>query len=234
MNSVAHQASGKTICGDYPPVPARRGHPLGRRVRNRRTDQSSNPRIRYGPRPGAPKAAPASSPMPVTTFSTPCGMPASTAIGENHCGARGFVSRLDHRTVARSDRRCRRAREKLHRVVPGKDVTGDAERLAPGVGMQIRRERNRMAVVGVDGVAVETEVAGRHRRIGAGLRQRFSGVLTFEGGEAVLTAFEGIGNSDQYACPVGGCGRAPCPRGRARRGDRAVDFVGTAACHRAE
>jgi len=56
---------------------------------------------------------------------------------EQYCGARCFVGRLDHDTVADGDRGCHRPGQQLHRIVPGDDVAADAEWLPSGVDMQI-------------------------------------------------------------------------------------------------
>ena len=103
--------------------------------------------------------------------------------GEVDRRARRLVGRLEHRAVPGGDGRGHRPAEQLHRVVPGDDVAGDAERLAAGVHVQVRPQRDAQAVVRLDDVAVEAEVARAHPGVVARLRQRLAAVLALQPGE---------------------------------------------------
>src|SRR6202041_1460385 len=79
--------------------------------------------------------------------------------GQVDRGARRLVGRLEHRAVPGGDGRRHPPAEQLHRVVPGDDVAGDAERLTAGVHVQVRPQRDAQAVVRLDDATVEAEVA---------------------------------------------------------------------------
>ena len=73
---------------------------------------------------------PTSSPVPTTTFSTPCGQPGlECQLAQAHRRQRSDLGRLDDGRVAGGERRPDLPRGHHHREVPRRDQADDAERL---------------------------------------------------------------------------------------------------------
>ena len=80
----------------------------------------------------AASAAPTTSPRPVTTLRTPAGTPASERqLGQPDRRQRRRARRLEDDRVAGRERRADLPDRHPHRVVPGRDLADDADRLAP-------------------------------------------------------------------------------------------------------
>lgn len=153
---------------------------------------------------------------------------------EFHCGARCFIGRFDHYGVARGDGRRHRPGEQLHGVVPRDDVSRDAERLPPGVDVQVLAQRNGLAVIAVDGVGVEPEIPCGHDDVGASLAQGLAGVLTLQQRQSFPMTVDHIGDRAECVGSLSGS-RFPPPREcLPRGGDCPVDLVGATACHRTD
>ncbi len=88
--------------------------------------------------------APQSAPVPVSTFTTPGGRPASVPISANsRLGQRRELRRLQHDGVAGRDRRQDLPRGHLQRVVPRRDGPDHADGFAPDRGGVVRRSTPR-------------------------------------------------------------------------------------------
>ena len=88
--------------------------------------------VDVGVRRSAPRRPP--GPVPVTTLTTPSGMPGVGAgLGEHQRGQRGELGRLEHDRVAGRDRREDLPAGHLQRVVPRRDRADDADRLAADI-----------------------------------------------------------------------------------------------------
>ncbi len=154
--------------------------------------------------------------------------------GEVDRRARRLVGRLEHRAVPGGDGGRHPPAEQLHRVVPGDDVAGDAERLAAGVHVQVRPQRDAQAVVRLDDAAVEAEVARAHPGVVARLRQRLAAVLALQPGERLDLAVNQAGQRRQQIGPLLGGGGPPAAAGAAGRRHGLVDLAAPRPRHIAE
>jgi hypothetical protein len=150
------------------------------------------------------------------------------------CGARSFVGGLENDGVAGGEGRRDGTRHELHGVVPCDDVTSHAQRLAPGVHVQVVRERDRVAVVAIDRVRVEAEVSDGDGGVGACLGQGFTGVFTFQPGQPLLLLLDCVGHAAECGRSLDGRYLAPGGECLPGGGHRAVDLVGAAAGDRTE
>ena len=119
---------------------------------------------------------PTTEPLPTRTFSTPSGMPASSASSARRSGGEGSeLGRLDHDRVAARERGAELPRCDVEREVPGDDQPDDAERLAER-HVDAACDGNRLAVVLVDGACVEVEDVRDHPDFAARARDRLADV----------------------------------------------------------
>ncbi len=81
----------------------------------------------------------------------------------------GILGGFDDAGIAHRKRCADRAAEDLRRVVPGNDVTGDAERLAEGHHRVAVEIGQRFAVDLVGGAGIELEIARQGDDVGARL-----------------------------------------------------------------
>ena len=177
--------------------------------------------------PGWPdNAAPASSPVPVTRLSAPCGNPASSAMRANSITVRqassaGFTTR----GVAHGKGRTEAASDDLHRIVPGNDMGGHAVRLIQRDGRKSRPVRDGVAVNLVGGGTVEFEVARQRLDVGPRLLERLADVPRFELRQQIDILQDALADPMQdatavgrrHASPIAGQRRPGCLRPRARR-----------------
>ena len=126
----------------------------------------------------AASAAPAVSPKPGTTFTTPSGTPGlGDQLAQPHRGQRGLLGRLEHHAVPRRQRRAELPGRHQQREVPRDDLADHADRLAQRVGVPVRarhvrhRDADRVALdLGGPARHVMEQVRGQ-RHVG-GLRHR--------------------------------------------------------------
>ena len=158
--------------------------------------------------------SPAVWPLPVMMLTTPAGKPASlTRSARLQRGHRGLLGRLEDEGAARRQRRRDLQRRHDHREVPRHDLGGDADRLAPDIGMKgPRRRRHRRHRLAAElgrpaGHVVQHAEGGRDiERGGHGLR--LAVVDRLELGE-----FVGM-RLDQVRRACGSCSRARSAAGR--------------------
>ena len=86
---------------------------------------------------------------------------------------------LQHDGVPARERRAELPARDVEREVPGHDQADDAERLAEG-HVDAARDRDRLAVVLVDGAGVEVEDLGDHADLAARARDRLADVARLE------------------------------------------------------
>ena len=110
-------------------------------------------------------ASPATGPEPVSTLTTPSGMPGVRAgLGEHQRGQRGELARLEHDRVAGGDGRQDLPGRHLQRVVPRGDRPDDADRLAAyGRGVVRRVLAGGPALQGAGRAGEERRVVDRAR-----------------------------------------------------------------------
>ena len=99
---------------------------------------------------------------------------------QSHRGAGRLVRRLRHGAVPGGQGRRSRPADELQRVVPRDDVPRHPVRLATGVDVHVVAQRDLVAVVGLDRVAVEVEVPGADVHVRVCLHQRLARVLRFQ------------------------------------------------------
>ena len=207
-------------CGASAPLPAPAGPPRGEPVK----ETKSIPGWRLS-------AAPASSPRPVTMFSAPAGKPASTAAAPSsrhtrHASSAGFITVA--LPIASAGARVRA--EHLRRVVPRRDVRGDAERLAHHRDVVAVEVGNHLAVDLVGGAAVELEVARHRTHVGARLRDRLAGVVRLDPGQPLRFGQHALGKRCHQPAALGRRSAGPSRRQRRASGRHCgVDLGGAAA-----
>jgi len=168
--------------------------------------------------------------MPVTMLTTPAGKPASAMIPQAQHGERGLFGGFQHHRAARGER----GRDLLHRhhqrEIPGHDLRGDADRLAPDIGVEHADGRG-------DGLEMFAGELGRPARgvaqlpdaagdvVAGRLRDGLAVVDRLQLAELVLVGFDEVGEAVEQAF-AGQCGQprpAAVVERDAGRGDRAID-----------
>ena len=126
-------------------------------------------------------AAPASEPVPGTTFSDAGRQAAREAdFAEPQRRHRRFARRLQHDRASGGERRRDAARADLNRIVPRNDLRRDADRLADGEVEEAGPERDRVAHDLVGDAGEELEVARGDLHVGPRLAQRLAVVAALE------------------------------------------------------
>ena len=189
----------------------------------------------------AARAAPAVSPKPVTTFTTPSGMPASAmSWARKQRGQRRLLGRLEHHAVARGQGRAELPRGHQQREVPRDDLADDADRLAQRVGVEVgawhvgHRDVDRVALDlgGPAGHVVEQVRRQRHVRA-ARHADRLAVVERLELGELLGVLEDEVADLPDEAASLGRRHAAPRAafEGVTRGADRPVDVFGISLGH---
>src|SRR6185436_18976230 len=126
--AASKSASAKKMFGDFPPSSSEIFFSVSAAPRMMTLPTSALPVNAILSTSGCSTiAAPADSPVPVTIFTTPGGSPAS---GKLEDGQRCLLGRLEDGRAPGADRGRELPRRHQQRVVPGHDLTCDANRLA--------------------------------------------------------------------------------------------------------
>ena len=132
-------------------------------------------------------------------------------LGQQQGGRRGGVRRLEHHGVARGDRRRELPDRHHHRVVPGRHLGADADRLAPdhrGVVLHVLARAAALEHPG--GAGEEPDLVHRGRDLlGPGQRDRLAGVAGLGLDELVGPLLDRVGEPEQGQAALGRGGVPP-------------------------
>ena len=142
-------------------------------------------------------------------------------LGEPQRGERRQLGRLQDDGVAAGERGAELPAGDVEREVPGHDQPDDAERLAEG-HVDAARDRDRLAVVLVDGAGVEVEDLRDHADLGARAGDRLADVLRLDPRELLGVLLDERCEPAQQARAIGGSNGAPFLVGRLGASDRRV------------
>ena len=138
-------------------------------------------------------------PGPATTFSTPSGRPASSAIFSSSSAVSGVsAGGLEHDRVAGGERGRDLPGGDHQREVPGHDQPDDAERLAEG-HVDAAGDRDRVAEQALGGAGVVAEGLDHHPDLAARVGDRLAGVARLERRELLRLPLERLGESAQQS-----------------------------------
>jgi hypothetical protein len=156
-------------------------------------------------------------------------------LGEAERRHRGDLGRFEGDDIARGERGRDLPDRHHRRVVPGRDLTDDADRLAAHerrvVGAVLARGR---CVEGAGGAGEEPQLVRADGQLLGGERPRLANVGRFERGEFVGVAVDRVGERQQGFHALAG-GRVPPPDPRRAGGaQRALDVVPGALGHPAD
>ena len=152
---------------------------------------------------------PQTLPGPATTFSTPSGRPASSAIFSSSSAVSG-VSSAGLSTIVLPAASAGRhlPRGDHQREVPRHDQAHHAERLAEG-HVHAAGHRDRVAEQPLGRAGVVAEGLDHHAHLAAGVADRLAGVARLEHGQVLGALLERVGQPAQQRRAVGGVHRAP-------------------------
>ena len=137
---------------------------------------------------------------PVTTFMTPGGKISLHDLAEQHRRGGRRVGRLDHEAVAGGEGRRDLPDRHHQRVVPGRHLGDDADRLAADV----RRVAGQVLTGGLafehsGGTGEEADLVDRRRQLlGVGEPERLAGVLALDLDELVGALLHRVGELEQH------------------------------------
>ena len=160
------------------------------------------------------RRVPTIDPLPTTTLITPSGIPASSASSASRSAESGVSSAGFSTTVfpvASAGPSFQEAM--LTREVPGHDQADDAERL-PERERLAAGDRDRLAVVLVDGAGVEVEDLRDHAHLAARARDRLADVARLDPRQLLRVLLDQRRQPPQQPGAIGGRHGAP---GRERR-----------------
>ena len=145
-------------------------------------------------------------------------------VAEPDRGQRRELGRLEHDGVPARERGAELPARDVEREVPGHDQPHDPERLAEG-HVDTAGDRDRLAVVLVDGARVVVEDLGDHADLAARARDRLADVARLEPRELLVMLLDERREPSQQAGPVGRRDLAPGGERRARGRDGGVGFL---------
>ena len=175
----------------------------------------------------ATSGAPAVSPKPVTTFTTPLGRPQSSKKRANSRSVSGVCSAgLMTDGAARADRGGELPGGHQQRVVPGDDLPRHPQGLAQGQGDRVVGDVQDLAVDLGGEPAVVLEAGGDVAEVELRLHDRLAGVPGLELGEPRQLVAHLLGEAEEDPPPLLRGDLAPARRRRARRLDRPVHVGG--------
>src|SRR6185437_8609514 len=161
----------------------------------------------------------------------PCGEAGLLAkLGHSQNTQAGILGRLENHRVAGGKRRPQRAAELLCGIVPGKDMSGDAERLPKHHREVARFVGNDLAMYLVASARVEFEVTGGGFYVTPCLGQRLSGVAGLDFRQLILVLEDQRGETSHHSAPLRWGNLAPrMLEGCASRRYRHIDVARSAA-----
>ena len=172
------------------------------------------------PRGGSTIAAPAGSPWPPTTLRTPGGRMSAASSASLQRRQRRRLGRLEHDRVAGGERRADLPDRHHQRVVPGRDLADDADRLAAderGVALDVLAGGLALQVAG--GAGEEAQVVGDDRHLVARARPRSACRRRRPRGRAISSPCSSIRSASRSSARARSPGgvRAQPPRTRVAR-----------------
>ena len=168
---------------------------------------------------------PATEPLPTTTFTTPSGIPASSASSASRSAESGVSSAGFSTTVLPArERRPELPGGDVEREVPRRDQPDDAERLAER-HVDAARDRDRLAEVLVDRAGVVVEDLRHHPDLAARAPDRLADVPRLDLRQLLEMLLDERREPAQQPGPVGRRDRTPRRERRLRPRDRGVGLL---------